>query len=267
MRPVVLGLSLIVWVGCAAPTFTTQVIQSDPQLFVGLSSFQDRAEAAAVRHDHPVTWTEAELRAILGRLLLQEQGGLMDSTKPPRAVFSADELLRLLPALQQAFEAARPSDWVVFALSDRAASSTSTITSGALAVEQRQLHIILANHREAVSIGLDELRRNPVRPVRSLRGGLTFDPPLYIVKTQANWLGGTSGAAASELVLDHAAFFGTAQRAASGPAEAPAADSEIGALKKEVSTLREELSHLKQQLKEQAEELGRLRSQPRPKKP
>jgi hypothetical protein len=246
--------------GCASPGFTTQPVRSDPQIFVGLSSFQDRVEAAAVRHEHPVTWTEGDLRAILGRLLIQERGGLMDSTKPPRPVFTSEELARLIPALRQAFEAARPADWVAFVLSDRAApTGPSLLTSGALAVEQRRLHMILANHREPVSTSMEEIRRSPFRPLRALRGGLTFDPPLYIVNTQTNWLGGTSGAAASELVLDYSAFLGTAQQGGPVGTDTPTAASDIDALRQEVSTLREDLAHLKQQLKEQADELARLR--------
>lgn len=271
MRLFVVGILLLVGLGCAGPSFTTRPVHSDPLLFVGLSSVQDRADAAAVRHDHPVTWAEADLRAILGRLLLQERGGLMDPTRPPRPVFSADEITRLLPPLRRAFEAARPADWVVFVLSDRAGSpSPVTLTSGALAVADRRLHVILANHRESVTGGAESqklLQGQPLRPLKSLRGGLTFDPPLYVVDTRANWLGGTSGAAASELVLDHAGFLGVAHQAAAGPSEPATADSEIGALRREVSTLREELARLKHQLKEQAEELARLRSQAQPRKP
>jgi hypothetical protein len=267
MRVLLVGMLLLAGVGCAGPSFTTRPIQNDPLVFIGLASYQDRAEAAAVRHDHPAAWADADLRAILGRLLLQERGGLMDPTRPPKPVFATEEIARLLPGLRQAFETARPSDWVVFVLSDAAGTSTTpVVTSGALALENRRLHVILANHHEPVSPGTEaqeKLRVHPFRPMRGLRGGLAFDPPLYVVNSRANWLGGSSGAAAGELVLDHLSFLGTTHRAAPSPQGSPVADSEVGKLREEVSKLREELARVKEQLKEQTEELAKLRAQPR----
>lgn len=269
---------LIAGFGCAGPTFTMKPVQSDSTVFVGLARYQDHADA--VRHDHPATWSGADLRAILGRLLLQERGGLMDPTRPPRPVFATDEIARLLPGLRHAFEAARPPDWVVFVLSaPMGSSATPVVTSGAFFLEDRRLHVILSNHRESVSPNAGEretLQAHPFRSLKGVRGQLTFDPPLYVVTSRANWLGGSSGPAASELVLDHLSFRDVANQAHPGAPEvampaslsaprstgSPEAESEVDLLKEEVSTLREELTGLKRQLAEQAGELARLKAQP-----
>ena len=252
--------------GCAAPSFTLQPIQQEPQVFVGLASHADRAEASALHHEHPATWTEADLRAILGRLLLQERGGLMDPTKPPRPLFATDELARLLPGLRQAFQSARPSDWVVFVLTDAPATGSRTVTSGALALVDRKLHVILANDHEPLpsdAKGQQDLRANPFRPLRSPRGGLTFDPAHYVTSAGANWLGGASGSPASEVILDYRTFLDVAQRSAPNPPTPSAASSEIARLKEEVARLRDELARVIQRLNEQTEELARLKPRPR----
>lgn len=280
MRAFFVAALLIAGFGCAGPSFTMKPVQSDPMVFVGLATYHDHADAAAVRHDHPAIWSDADLRAILRRLLLQERGGLMDETRPPRPVFATDEIARLLPGLRNAFEAARPPDWVVFVLSAPMGSSAApVVTSGAFFLENRRLHVILSNHRESVSPNAGEretLQAHPFRSLKGVRGQLTFDPPLYVVTSRANWLGGSSGPAASELVLDHLSFRDAANQANPGAPEvampaslsaprgtgSPEAESEVGLLKVEVSKLREELAGLKRQLAEQAGELARLKTQP-----
>ncbi len=252
--------------GCAAPSFITQPIHQDPQVFTGLSGYADRAEAATLRHEHPASWTEADLRTILGRLLIQERGGLMDPTKPPRPLFATDELARLLPGLRQAFQTARPSDWVVFVLTDTSATGPRTATSGALALVDRKLHVILANDHEPLSAdakGQQDLRANPFRPLRSPRGGLTFDPAHYVTSAGASWLGGTSGSPASELVLDYRTLLDVAQRTAPSPPSPPVASAEVDRLREEVVRLREELGRVTQRLNEQTEELARLKGRSR----
>lgn len=79
------------------------------------------------------------------------------------------------------------------------------IASGGLFLMDGRLHVILANHRERVSPGPDgaeAIRANPIRSLRATGGSLTFDPPTFVLASQANWLGGSSGPSASELVVD-----------------------------------------------------------------
>ena len=250
--------------GCAAPAFTTRTVQSEPSWFVGLTSYAEPAKAAAVRHDHPAEWTEKELHQILDRLLLQERVGLLDPLPPPRAVFSPEATAQLVPALRGAFHSARPSEWIVFFFA-RPSGADQEITSGGLFLMDSRLHVIVANYRERVSPGsaeTDAIRANPLRSYRGTGGSLAFDPPRFVLASQANWLGGSSGPSASELVLDHTAFLATAT-APGAPLTsvgARASDEDFAKLRGQVDRLQEEVARLREQLAAQADELARLKS-------
>ncbi len=151
-------------------------------------------------------------------------------------------------------------------LTATSATGSRTVTSGALALVDRKLHVILANDHEPVSSdakGQQDLRANSFRPLRSPRGGLTFDPAHYVVSAGASWLGGTSGSPASEVVLDYRTFLDVAQRSAPNPPTPPAASSEIERLKEDVARLRDELARVTQRLNQQTEELARLKGRSR----
>lgn len=272
---------LLACLGCAGPSLATRVVHSEPSWFVRLDTYADPIKAAALHYDHPAEWTEAELNAILGRLHLQELVGLLEQKPAPRAVFSSEEISQLAPMLKQAFHMARPSEWIVFYLA-RSTGAAQGITSGGFFLEGRQFHVIVANHRELASPGpegADAAQANPVRSLRGAGGTLTFDPPMFVISTQSNWMGGYSGAPASELVLDHTAFLASARLTspvplapapipaaqispapASTPPQAPVSETGNAGLKNEVLRLQEEVTRLKQQVEEQADEIARLKA-------
>jgi hypothetical protein len=221
-------------------------------------------------------WSDADLRTILTRLLIQGRGGIMDPYRQPRVVFSADDILHLTPALRETFKVARPSDWVVFALWGSSQESQALeVTSGGMFLQGERLHIILANHRERVSSeqdGIIGIRHNPFRSLRDIKKGkLMFDPARHMIESRDNWIAGGSGSPASELILDFKNFLATdrlstpkgkkkltatkSSGASSNPA--PSTESEVGQLKEEISNLKEDLSRLQRQINQQAEERSR----------
>jgi hypothetical protein len=260
---------MLVCLGCAGPSFTSREVRTEPTWFVHLETFVEAGKAAAVRYDHPADWAVSDIHAIVSRLLLQERVGLFDTKPAPRAVFSPDEASRLAPALAEAFRQARPMEWVAFYIERPGGVPASTrggvrqeVTSGGMFLQDRRLHVIVANHREGMMPGpegTDAIRANPIRSLRGTGGALTFDPQTVVLASQANWLGGSSGPSASEVVLDHAAFL-AAMPAGGFGAMSPAAESELSALKTQVRKLEEEVARLKQRLEAQAEDLARLRS-------
>jgi hypothetical protein len=255
---------LLAWLGCAGPSFTSRMVSSEPFWSVRLDTYLEPSKAAEVRHDHPADWSGSKLHAILSRLLLQEQVGLFDRKPPPRPVFSPEEIGQLVPALREAFLAARPSEWIVFYVA-RPAGSVLEITSGGLFLEDKQLHVIVANHRERVSPGPggdDAVRASPIRSLRGAGGSLTFDPPAFVLASRANWLGGSAGPSASEVVLDHTAFL-TAAISPGGLfrlSPAQGSDSDLVSLREQVSRLQAEIARLREKLDAQADELGRLKA-------
>ena len=269
----IIAVILMVWtVGCANPGFIIQPVEDDPSLLVGLASSPDSSSEAETRHDHPVEWTAGDLQAILKRLAIQEGSGLLDSSRRPQTVFSQEDLTDLIPALQQTFNIARPSDWIVFAVWGSSEHTQGLqVTSGGMYLQDQQLHILLANHRERVSSeehGIQAIRENPFHALRDVKRTLLFYPTSYVMESGNNWIMSGFESPVSELVLDYQALLATnrpetstetAEATASeiprtDPITSPGNNDDLGALQEEISTLKEELSRIKQQMKQQAED-------------
>lgn len=271
MKAIIASILLVWTVGCANPGFIIQPVEDEPSLLVGLASSPDGSSAAETRHDHPVEWTTGDLQAILKRLVIQEGGGLMDGSRPPQAVFSPEDLTHLIPALQQSFKIARPSEWIVFAVWGGSEQTQGLeVTSGGLFLQDQQLHILLANHRERVSSeedGIQAIQKNPFHALRDVKRNLLFYPTNYVMASRNNWIMSGFESPVSELILDYQALL--AENRPEKPVEieeaaaseisktdrspSSAAADKLGVLQEEVSTLKEELSRLKQQIKQQAE--------------
>ena len=278
--------ALLLCLACAGPDFSTRTVHSDQTWLVRLDTYADPGRAAEIRHDHPTEWTDAGLRELVSRLLVQERVGLLEKKPPPQPVFSADEVAQLAPRLQQAFRVARPAEWIVFCLT-RSAGASQEVTSGGFFLQDRHLHVMVANYREPVSSGQDgaeTVRANPLRALKRTGRTLTFDPPTYVLASPENWMGGYAGAPASELVLDQTAFLAGLKRPSIEPvatqpppvpvpppaptpstmpvAPPPAAAAEpAGAdLKAQVLRLQEEVTGLRRKLDEQAQEIARLKA-------
>ena len=276
------SLALFLWVmvliaGCAGTTVTSRVIQEDSSWFVRLDSYA-LGGVSSRGYDHPATWAEPELAAILGRMLLEDRVGLMDSPQPPRPVFSQEELTVLVPAIRDSFQRATPQEWLSF-FSSGSRGTDLAVTSGGIFLADSQLHLVLANHRAVLAKGSDDLaavRENPFHSVRGSGGTLTFESPRFVLRRQANWSGGHR-ASASELVLDHLGFLSFLQR--TGPVVTRSSTGEgIVPIPSSASTsrvasgpestpetvilqLQEEVQRLKGKVAEQEREIERLKRQ------
>jgi hypothetical protein len=278
-KTVFLSLSiLLLCLGCAGPALTSRVVQQDSTWFVRLDSYQE-AVSPSPRYEHPAMWTIEELSAILSRLLLEDRVGLMDSARPPRPVFSLEEILLLVPAIRDSFQKAGPNEWVSFLLSAPSGSGM-VVTSGGMFLAGSRLHIAIANHRTPLTPNSEDLTRvraNPFHSIRGSGGSLTFESSRFVMGTQANWSGGHR-ASASELILDHQALLsflklpGAAPshiRAVepSGSALAPVPDiphsGSTGGMDPDstdaVVRLQEEVERLKKKVQEQEAEIARLK--------
>jgi len=271
MKAIIAAIFIVWCVGCANPGFIIQPVEDEPSLLVGLASSPDGSAEAETRHDHPVEWTTGDLQAILKRLAIQEGSGLLDSSRRQQRVFSPEDLTHLIPALQQTFNIARPSDWIVFAVWGSSEHTQGLqVTSGGMYLQDQQLHILLANHRERVSSeehGIQAIRKNPFHALRDVKRSLLFYPTSYVLESGNNWIMSGFESPVSELILDYQALLATKppEEQPTEPEEAtaleilktdrspsPTNDVELGTLQKEISTLKEELSRIKQQMKQQS---------------
>lgn len=278
---------LLASLGCAGPPLTSRPVHTEPAWFVRLDT-QQEARPSSDLYDHPATWTSEELSAILSRLLLEEQRGILDSPRPPKPVFSLKEITQLAPAVQRAFHMAHSTEWLSFYLSD---SSTHQliITSGGLFIKNGRLHLVIANHQEPVAetdTDVAAVRSNPLRSLKGTRGALRFESARFAIGTEANWSGGHA-AAASELVIDQQAFLAylrlptatLVQPTATLPAvELPrtppstnqATTGHEPEAKDPLIKLQEEIDRLKRRVEEQESEIAKLKQpakQPLPPRP
>lgn len=259
--------------GCSEAALSTRPVQQDGVVTVRLDSYRDPAKNQDEAFDHPMDWAEPDLRAILGRLLLQQQVGILQKAPPPAPVFTQEEIAKLTPALRRAFQTARPSEWIAFVIRGND-GATPTMTSGGFFVREKQLHVLLANHRDSVAQGDDakDIEANPLRPLKRRGRALTFDGRPYMVSEQENWMGGHGNPPSSELVVDYRGFLASLRPvAAPVPAPPPATEGreagEAEELRGQVSKLKDDVDRLKRQLDAQQEELSRLREQAKGKKP
>lgn len=146
---------LFVLSGCSAPVLTSRVVQQEPAWFVRLDSFET-ADRASGRYDHPASWKDEDLSAVMTRLFLEERVWLMDSAKPARALFSSEEIVLLVSPVRQAFEKSTSNEWVAFSLVQPRGAETA-VTSGGLFIEAHRLHVVVANHRMLLAQNSEEL--------------------------------------------------------------------------------------------------------------
>lgn len=99
---------------------------------------------ASLRNDHPYVFTQAELRQLLGSLVVAV---LNDDAQRSRhldvPLYRADELNRLVPWVTSAFSRASRTDRVFFSLASTPFSSTGGRTTGTLFVRNHYLHVAI----------------------------------------------------------------------------------------------------------------------------
>lgn len=216
------GVLLLACVGCAGPTIASRAVEDGSSWFIRLDTFAESRAAGDLRYEHPADWSEADLAAILSRLLVQKRTGFLEQKSVLQPLFSASETKQLVPGLQKAFRTATPSEWVAF-FSTRPGGTVQEVTSGGMFLKGERLHVVVANHHDQVPWQSDSLtaaRTNPLLPLGGKGFAVSFDPVRFVSATQATWMGGSSAAPASELVLDYQAYLAEARPPAPSPVAA-----------------------------------------------
>lgn len=263
---------LLALAGCSPPLFDPRPpLVKEQGWFLRLETYGDPQRAAQVQFDHPADLAEADLAAILGRLLMQDRVASLSRQPAPELVFTPAETAQLAPYLARAFKAAGPTEWIEFALANYDGPAPRT-TSGAFFIKDRRLHVVIANWLEPIATGRDGIgtvRANPLRPIKKRDQVLAFDGQGYVVSVAQSWMSEDGSPAATEMVLDHRAFLAalhakdqpTRPVAAAPAPPAPPAEKEPAGLQQQLSTLQAENERLKKRLDDQAAELERLKAQ------
>jgi len=128
----------------------------DQNRFVRLEKVNaDFVPDVAPPFSHPFTLAPNEWTEILSSIYVQKlKPGILiwggKENKEP--AFTKEEIQYLSTTLSQAFEQAQPDEIVVYALTQSPLSTLSEISTGGLFVKNDALHVVLSNHRYAVSL-------------------------------------------------------------------------------------------------------------------
>jgi hypothetical protein len=130
-------------------------------------------DGKSMHFTHPFSLGETEWAYLLAQVHIQLSKGFLGIGREhldPHEAFTKSEQSYLAKYLAQAFEMARPDEWVVFYLSHprqgESDSSVTEVTSGGLFLRETKLYLIFANYRYGVTMGslLDQVRGDPLRP-------------------------------------------------------------------------------------------------------
>ena len=179
----------------------------EPDRFVRLqASTKDRYAESAQPFSHPFHWSAEQWKPILRSIQVQKRGqGILFSPAPDgptQPAFLPSEVDYLSETLPRAFVQAQPSEVVVFGLTSPKTTEMTEITTGAWYVKDAQLHLILGNYHEAVT--MSSIRKLLWQdPLHMIAGALyEFVPgPYQSLHREDNGLGTFLIPEAPELVL------------------------------------------------------------------
>lgn len=129
----------------------------EPDRFVRLQiSTKDPPAESTQLFSHPFHWSPEQWKPILRSIYVQKLGqGLLffpAPNGPTQPAFTEAEVDYLSETLTRAFAQAQPSEVVVFGLTSPKTREMIEMTTGAWHVKDAQLHLILGNYREAVTM-------------------------------------------------------------------------------------------------------------------
>lgn len=150
-------LAVVVSLGAAPANRVACGMCEEPDRFVRLqTSTNDRYAEDAQPFSHPFRWSAEQWKPILRSIHVQKRGqGLLFFSAPNgpmQPAFTPAEVDYLSETLTRAFVQAQPSELVVFGLTNSKTQEMTEITTGAWFVKGTQLHLILGNYREIVTM-------------------------------------------------------------------------------------------------------------------
>jgi hypothetical protein len=162
-------LALVLSLGCTKAGIQYQDVYKDGRNFLKIAHETDKhGNIVPQGYNHPQVFTEEQLRSILGHLEFQEYSFF--KWRKPKALFVEKELVKLAPALVDAFATIGPDEWIEFSSSTYKRDylwPTPRFTDGRMWFENGALQIALANlNRENVE--WEERNRSDARRYSSI---------------------------------------------------------------------------------------------------
>jgi hypothetical protein len=173
---------------------------------------KDRSAEGTQLFSHPFRWSAEQWKPILRSIHVQKRGqGVFffpAPNGPTLQAFTPAEVDYLSETLARAFAQAQPAEVVVFGLTSPKTQEMTEITTGAWFVKDTQLHLILGNYREAVTMStVRELLWQD--PLHMIAGALyEFVPgPHQSLTREDDWIGTFLIPEAPQLALTYQQLF------------------------------------------------------------
>lgn len=182
-----LGVTSMLFTGCARLPYTTKVVYEGPLVQVVLQQ-----EVKPAGYSHPAQLTAQEVTAILRGFSLREEQRLplrwFAEEAPPKKLFREDELVLLSSYLVDGLHAAGPDERVHFQLSAPGMNPADSrnVTAGWIAIREPYLYLgIEYFHTEIPTRKVDKYyQENPVLPPLPSTYLLFFEPGRFWVTDQ-----------------------------------------------------------------------------------
>jgi hypothetical protein len=225
--PIVIAMLLVVACSMASVPASRIACGSceEPDRFVRLqSSTKDRPEESNPPFSHPFQWSAEQWKPILYSIQIQidSQGLPFFPTQkgPTQPAFTKAEVDYLSETLARAFTEVQPSEMVVFGLTRPKTPELTEITTGAWFVKGAQLHLLIGNYREAVTMSSTRqlLWESPLRPNAGRHHDFVAGRHQTVVRDTGVW-SGLFSTAPSELTLAYQALLVEEPVGASSPQE------------------------------------------------
>lgn len=194
---------------CADVTQVPLSVKEETDRFIRIEPRAGAGDRFGARQfSHPLTLSPEEWQRILSSIRIQKaQTFLVNSDKNPvENAFTPDQIAFLGPGLSKALRQAHPDEFVVFGFSQPRPPQLTEITTGGWFVEGQQVHLVLANYRQAVSMShiRDQLWNNPLQS----NAGPSYDIVLgaYQSLDQATGLATLVSAQGPDLAINYKAL-------------------------------------------------------------
>lgn len=166
-----LMLGLVGFNGCGGPVgHITQTEEQDRYVLVQTPSHDELVGDRSFTH--PVTLNATDWERILSLIQVKPSpiGSFLPTKTDQEPAFRQDEMHFLAEQLAYTFRKATSRDWIVFYLGLPHESGATEITSGAFFVEEKRIHVLLANYRHLVTIPATarQLKVNPLHAAGKL---------------------------------------------------------------------------------------------------
>lgn len=196
---------------CSSFSLVTRTVNEEDSRYVRLQArYGQGQDEKTIKFAHPKGLNETEWDHLLSHIYVQQQKTFLSFGTPqpaPTLAFGEHERQYLAKYLAEGFDQARPDEWVVFYLGHPREPSLVEIDSGGLFIEDGQLHLVIANYHQPVSMAFiqRQIMNDPLRPAGDSFYDVILKPHQTVRTVRRRDLTQSLLKQVSELIIDYGA--------------------------------------------------------------